>query len=140
MEKDHITTPVTIAIVVGVVFAAAAIIAATFFLHPFVRASIDAKEAELSSDLQTVRSQLELYKIQHIGSYPRAATFVTDLTTKVGDYGPYLQTFPTNPFNEKGDVKAEGGTASLGDGSTGWHFDTTTGRFSPNGSPAHAAW
>ena len=140
MEKGHIAAPLAIGIVIGMVFAAAAIIAATFFLPQFTGASIEAKESALRTDLLTVRAQLELYKVQHIGSYPRAATFVTDLTTKVGDYGPYLQTFPTNPFNEKGDVKAEAGTAGLGDATTGWHFDTTTGRFSPNDSPAHAAW
>ena len=115
-------------------------ILAAIVIPQFTEASDDARESAIRSDLQTVRSQLELYKVQHTGSYPAALTFVTDMTTKIGDYGPYLQTFPTNPYNDLADVTVEDGNTGLGDGSTGWHFDSSTGRFSANDSVAHGAW
>ena len=115
-------------------------ILAAIVIPQFTEASDDARESAIRSDLQTVRSQLELYKVQHTGSYPAALTFVTDMTTKIGDYGPYLQTFPTNPYSDLADVTVEAGNTGLGDGSTGWHFDSTTGRFSANDSVAHGAW
>lgn len=115
-------------------------ILAAIVIPQFTEASDDARESAIRSDLQTVRSQLELYKVQHIGSYPAAASFVNDMITKIGNYGPYLQTFPTNPYNDLATVVVEAGKVGLGDGSTGWHFDSSTGRFSANDSVAHAAW
>jgi len=135
MNRKQGFTLVEILIVVVILGILAAIV-----IPQFTEASDDARESAMRSDLQTVRSQLELYKVQHIGIYPAAATFVTDLTTKIGEYGPYLQTFPTNPYNSLLDVTVEAGTVGLGSGATGWHFDSTTGRFSANDSVAHAAW
>ena len=135
MNRNQGFTLVEILIVVVILGILAAIV-----IPQFTEASDDARESAIRSDLQTVRSQLELYKVQHTGSYPAAATFATDMTTKIGSYGPYLQTFPTNPFNDKMDVTVEAGNTALGDGSTGWHFDSSTGRFSANDNAAHAAW
>ncbi|GAG27291.1 unnamed protein product [marine sediment metagenome] len=115
-------------------------ILAAIVIPQFTEASDDARESALRSDLQTMRSQLELYKAQHTGSYPGALTFVTDMTTKSGEYGPYVQTFPTNPYNSLSDVTVEDGAALLGDGNTGWHFDSSTGRFSASDDATHAAW
>ena len=112
-------------------------ILAAIVIPQFTEASNDARESALKSDLQTGRSQLELYKVQHLDTYPAAATFVTQLTTKTttagaagGTLGPYLQTFPTNPFNSLSTVEVEAGADGLGDGSHGWHFNSDTGRFS----------
>jgi len=114
-------------------------ILAAIVIPQFTEASNDARESALRSDLQTVRSQLELYKVQHLDTYPAAATFVTQLTTKTdsagaagGTLGPYLQSFPTNPFNGLSTVEVEAGTDGLGDGSHGWHFDTSLGRLAPD--------
>ena len=121
-------------------------ILAAIVIPQFTEASNDARESALASDLQTARSQLELYKVQHLDTYPAAATFVTQLTTKTDldgsagtTFGPYLQSFPTNPFNDLSTVEVEAGSAGLGDNSHGWHFNTTLGRFSPDDSAAHAA-
>ncbi len=136
MKRKQAFTLVEILIVVIILGILAAIV-----IPQFTEASDDARESALRSDLQTVRSQLELYKVQHIGSYPADATFVADLLTKdAGGYGPYLQSFPTNPFNSMTTVTVEAGTAALGDNSTGWHFNKTTGRFAASDSAAHAAW
>jgi general secretion pathway protein G len=120
-------------------------ILAAIVIPQFTDASTEAKTSSLASDLQTVRSQIELYKIQHNDALPgagtaswvQAMTGQTDVAGAVGtDYGPYLQKVPTNPFNDS-DVVTEDGT--LGDGSGGWEFNTTTGAFHADDSAAHAA-
>ena len=125
-------------------------ILAAIVIPQFSEASDDARLSSMVSDLQTVRCQLELYRVEH-GIYPDgvdSTAWVAQLTGKtmkdgtawdntVGtDYGPYMQIFPTNPFNDLSDV-AFGGAA--GDNSTGWRFDSTTGKFAANDSPEHAA-
>ncbi len=140
-RRNKAFTLVEILIVVIILGILAAIV-----IPQFTEASSDARESALSSDLQTVRSQLELYKVQHLDKYPDdggadGATFVNRLTSKTkqdgtvdagGSYGPYLQTFPTNPFNDLATVEIEAGDGNLGGGSHGWHFNSTTGRFAPD--------
>jgi len=123
-------------------------ILAAIVIPQFTEASNDARESSLASDLQTLRSQIELYKIQHLDCHPGdttgngvaddAANFVADLTGQtdqdgaVGtDYGPYLQQFPTNPFNALSDVSL-GAVACPGNDGTGWYFNTAIGKISPN--------
>jgi general secretion pathway protein G len=119
-------------------------ILAAIVIPQFTEASTEAKTSSLCTDLQTMRSQIELYKIQHNDQLPGSggATFVqamtgqTDVAGAVGtDYGPYLQKIPTNQFNDD-DTITENGT--LGDGSGGWEFNTTTGAFHADDSAAHA--
>ena len=109
-------------------------ILAAIVVPQFTEASADAKVSALTSDLQTVRSQLELYKLQHDGDYP--SDIVTQLTTQTdvngdegSDFGPYLTKFPTNPFNSSAGVKT---TDSAGSGDEGWWYDSSTGEFCPN--------
>jgi len=120
-------------------------ILAAIVIPQFTEASTEAKTSSLCTDLQTMRSQIELYKIQHNDDLPSAGTagFVlamtgqTNIAGAVGtDYGPYLQKIPTNPFNDS-DVITENGT--LGDDSGGWEFNTTTGAFHADDTAAHAA-
>ena len=110
-------------------------ILAAIVIPQFTEASTEAKTSSLCTDLQTMRSQIELYKIQHNDALPGAGTasFVdaligqTDIAGAVGtDYGPYIQQIPTNQFNDKSDVELDG---VLGGGSHGWNFNTTTGAF-----------
>jgi general secretion pathway protein G len=125
-------------------------ILAAIVIPQFTEASNDARESALASDLQTVRGQLELYKVQHLENYPAQATFVTQLTSRTladgtvdaaGPFGPYLQKFPTNPFaitNEDG-VNFGVADPAPGDGTSGWYWNTNLGKFSANDSAAHAA-
>ena len=117
-------------------------ILAAIVIPQFTDASTEAKEARLLSDLQSMRSQIELYKIQHndelpgsgTASFPDAMTKYTDVDgvlTAVqapgpNVYGPYIQKIPTNPWNDD-DTVTENGV--LGDNSGGWEFNTTTGAF-----------
>lgn len=127
-------------------------ILAAIVIPQFTEASTEAKTSSLCTDLQTVRSQIELYKIQHNDNLPGVANGThtasvgfensmiakTDIYGEAGnDYGPYLQKMPTNPFNDSA-VITENGT--LGDGSGGWEFNTTTGAFNADDTAAHAAY
>ena len=88
-------------------------ILAAIVIPQFTNASNDARNNSVASTLQTLRGQIELYKIQHGDQYPSsaAAALVNALTLKTdttgnttvpatattGFCGPYVQTFPTNP-------------------------------------------
>ena len=89
-------------------------ILAAIVIPQFTSASQDARKNSLTSQLQTLRSQLELYKLQHldqlpttlVGSTPDWTQLVnkTDNTGATGTstaypFGPYLQSAPTNPLN-----------------------------------------
>ncbi len=134
-------------------------ILAAIVIPQFTEASNDARESALKSDLQTVRSQLELYKVQHLEHYPDqvddgsgwaadTGSFITRLTSRTnaqgeimadGDdpadypFGPYLQKFPTNPF-ATGNASSVSCAASdpEGDGDPGWFFGTASGKFAAN--------
>jgi len=120
-------------------------ILAAIVIPQFTEASTEAKTSSLCTDLQTMRSQIELYKIQHNDALPGlgTASFVlaltgqTDVAGAVGtDYGPYVQKIPTNQFTDDDTVTENG---ILGDASGGWEFNTTTGAFHADDTAAHAA-
>jgi len=119
-------------------------ILAAIVIPQFTEASTEAKTSSLCTDLQTVRSQIELYKIQHNDQLPGigGATFVQAMTGKTNvagavgtDYGPYLQKIPTNPFNDSATIDE---TGTPGNDGGGWDFDTTTGAFHADDSAEHA--
>lgn len=159
--KNSAFTLVEILIVVIILGILAAIV-----IPQFTEASNDARESALQSDLQTVRSQLELYKVQHLERYPNQIStvstdsdkFIEQLTSRtdangtVGTdaatypYGPYLQKFPTNAFVTTSSQAISFGTAdpATGDGTTGWYFNTSTGKLSANSDKtkyaSHITW
>src|SRR3954463_14664633 len=78
-------------------------ILAAIVIPQFTNASQDARKSSLSSQLQTLRSQIELYKMQHKDTFPTATglaaaawdwTKITGKTTVAGaaggTLGPYL--------------------------------------------------
>ena len=132
MKTQSGFTLVEILIVVVILGILAAIV-----IPQFTDASTEAKTSSLCSDLQTMRSQIELYKIQHNDKLPSSAAvgFVLAMTEKTdidgnadGEYGPYLQKIPTNPFNDL-DTITEAATDPGIAGGAGWFFDTTEGDF-----------
>ena len=135
-------------------------ILAAIVIPQFTEASNDARVSAMVSDLQTVRSQIELYKVQHLERYPdrdkdNAAdasvdNFKNRLLTKTkdtgefdvaGNYGPYLQKFPENPYVADGlkDGLVIAAAVVPGDDSTGWYWNTTDSKFSPNDAN-HKTW
>ena len=104
-------------------------ILAAIVIPQFTEASDDARTSALASDLQTIRAQLELYKMQHAGTYP--TDLVTALTTSDGTYGPYMTKFPANPFVTGAKASAVD-TTTLGGSTKGWYYNATTGVVKPD--------
>jgi general secretion pathway protein G len=126
-------------------------ILAAIVIPQFTGASTEAKESALVSDLQSIRSQIELYKIQHNDILPgeilqtggsvttaSALTFVTALTSKTDQYGnvdpgggnpatyrfgPYMQKLPENPFSTATGVVL----ANISEGPSSVELDATAG-------------
>ena len=109
-------------------------ILAAIVIPQFTNASSDARTRSVQSTLQTMRGQIELFKIQH-GDVPPAATALTVVltgktnaadTTQVaatGTLGPYVQSFPVNPINGFSTVVNAAGTAA------GWVYTVSGGQY-----------
>lgn len=113
-------------------------ILAAIVIPQFTSASEDARKSSMTSQLQTLRSQVELYKLQHRDSYPTtdgtadvAKWDWTKLTGKTNDdgsttgtpqLGPYLQVAPINPLTNSGTIAAAAGTG------VGFVFEASTGK------------
>ena len=125
------------------------ILAATV-LPQFTSAGNDAKESALVQDLQTLRSQIELYKFQHNGAFPGSQNGVifedamltsTDADGTSGPigtkpYGPFfIGQVPPNPFTGARGVRVVPDVpAAVPDDSTddGWIYNPQTGRLKAN--------
>jgi len=112
-------------------------ILAAVVIPQFSPAATEAKTSRVASDLQVMRAQIGLYKIQHNDQLPGTAgvSFEDAMTKKTdeagtlnpaGIRGPYTPRIPVNPFNELDTVDIDG---ALGGGSHGWYYSTTTGGF-----------
>jgi general secretion pathway protein G len=153
MKRRSGFTLVEILIVVVILGILAAIV-----IPQFSDASEEAKLSTLVSDLQTVRSQIQLYKLQHKAQLPgtQGPTFqaamtkytnadgvvVTTQAPADGVYGPYIMSIPSNPFlTDAADANevTTGVVSPTGDGTSGWYYNKTTGSFNANDSTAHAA-
>src|ERR1700740_490879 len=86
-------------------------ILAAIVIPQFTSASQDARKNSLTSQLQTLRSQIELYKLQHLDQFPSGLVAGTPIwdqmvnktnasgttgTTTAYPFGPYLQSAPSN--------------------------------------------
>lgn len=118
----------------------------------FLDASEDARESALGTDLQMLRRQIHLYKMQHIGRGPHlnesgsldtgnlVARIIgkTDITGKLdanGGFGPYAKMWPTNPWAADavaGDISFGTDAAPPRNDATGWYYNTDTGIISAN--------
>jgi len=135
MQAKRGFTLVEILIVVVILGILAAIV-----IPQFTQASTEAKINSLCSDLQTLRSQIQLYKVQHNDIDPNLADFedqmiyCTDdsgniegagskVRTPVYRNGPYLERVPENPFTRKSTVVGAQGAADA----DGWVYNDATG-------------
>jgi len=129
-------------------------ILAAIVIPQFTEASTEAKLSSLCTDLQTLRSQIELYKIQHNDNPPTFANFV-DQMTKQSDlngtvppaaglavYGPYVQKIPVNQFNDVYDMTTIpagvhgllDNSGTVGDDGGSWEYDESDGSIYPDDS------
>ena len=126
-------------------------ILAAIVIPQFTEASGEARVSNLMTNLQTIRSQLLLYKTQHLETLPASGngqdgddfadqmTQYTDVDGNVNatpdsdfPYGPYLQTIPVNPVSGDNTVTVvqDGATAFAAPAADGgWWFNTVTGQF-----------
>ena len=89
-------------------------ILAAIVIPQFTDASQEAMESSVKSQLQTVRSQIELYNVQNPATaYNSATAFATFWDPLVQN--DYLMTAPKNPFQNS--ATAVGAAAAAG---TGW--------------------
>src|SRR5215213_3872103 len=104
-------------------------ILAAIVIPQFTSASQDARKNSLTSQLQTMRSQLELYKLQHLDKLPTtliaSGTWaqLINRTNKDGGtgtdaatfpFGPYLQAAPVNSLNGLTSVSTSAGDLAAG--------------------------
>jgi len=115
-------------------------ILASIVVPQFTDASTDAKLNALKTNLQTIRAQIQMYRMEHNGNYPTDVnSFITQMTmaskqdgstaaigTAGFNFGPYLQSIPNNPYTGN-NVLGSGGI-----GSSDWYYDGTTGQFRAN--------
>ncbi len=150
MQAKRGFTLVEILIVVVILGILAAIV-----IPQFTQASTEAKQNSLCSDLQTLRSQIELYKVQHNDTPPACATFTNQMiycstiggvtnTSKQRDttynLGPYLERVPENPFNGLATLRAVTDPCDAGGGTAGWAYVEVTGEIRADDTTAHAAF
>jgi general secretion pathway protein G len=91
-------------------------ILAAIVIPQFSDASTEANNANLRSQLQTLRGQLELYKVQHADVYPDLDT--TQWTPLIT--GDYIQAAPRNPLQAAATATVVGGAAAA---NVGWVWD-----------------
>lgn len=150
MKKKGFTL-VELMIVVAILGIMAAIVIPTF------RGNVaTAKESASKSNLMALRTQIELYKLQHNGYPPGyvngAGAPITTVslqligtTTVDGQaststipsepflYGPYLKKIPKNPFNNHSTIAYASDFAAEADGtSSGWLYKQATGEIAIN--------
>jgi general secretion pathway protein G len=111
-------------------------ILAAIVIPQFTNASQNARESSLQSTLQTLRSQIQLYKLQHGDVLPDLTSNWDALTgsTSYGNpsqsFGPYMQAVPVNPMNGNSTIVnatvATGGAAAPTVASCGFVYDYGT--------------
>jgi len=118
-------------------------ILAAIVIPQFSSATTEARQGNLKSQLQTLRSQIALYKLQHRDQAPALATFWSQLTSVTNEngvvnpggattrdevngykYGPYFENNMKNPLTSTDTVAA---SAAAG---VAWVYDAATGKIS----------
>jgi len=128
-------------------------ILAAIVLPQFSNASAKSRASMLADDLRILRTQVMVFKSQHMDSAPgypggdatatpTEALFLAHMTmsskptcetatpgTAGYRYGPYLSSMPVNPLNGKATVQVIGNSAAFpgsGDDSHGWIYKPAT--------------
>ena len=147
MRGDRVRGAFTL-IEVLIVVVIMAILAGTVITN-FSSSTNDAMESAVKSNLRTMRSQIELYSVDHDNRYPqiqgndlpqlyRATNNAgqMDIPGPLYPHGPYIDAVPDNPYggsNKVTPVAAAGQIPAGPVGSLGgWQYDRSTGEIWPN--------
>jgi general secretion pathway protein G len=125
-------------------------ILAAIVIPQFTNASQDAQRGNIQTQLQSIRNQIELFRVKNNGNSPALVgntqtTAFAELVTPPGTQQPYMRTPATNPRNGSYAVVADtsannaatSAAAAVMDpstaGSPGWIYNQTTGAFAAVG-------
>ena len=120
----------------------------------FSSASSDANLTNLRSNIQTVRSQIQLFKVQHNDLFPGQLVRGGDVTearfiaamTNDPTYGAYIRIMPLNPYLTTAAAAAavtcvnNGAAVPAGNEGTGWWFNAANGDFRACDSPGNISY
>jgi general secretion pathway protein G len=120
-------------------------ILAAIVIPQFTNASSNARESNITTQLQSLRQQIALYQLQHNNTYPKLITtgwtVLTEYTDVNGNvsatadathiYGPYLESIPTNPLTATATAQTVAADAS---GSPGWVYSESLGKICATGT------
>ncbi len=110
-------------------------ILAAAIIPTFTDSTADAKSSTALTNLNVLRGQIQLYRMQHGGKSPSATLVeLTKQTNAAGadgtDYGPYLINIPINPFTNSNTVRAATANppgAASGEDDAGWLYHADSG-------------
>jgi general secretion pathway protein G len=116
-------------------------ILAAIVVPQFSRASEDAQVSNVESQLQTLRSQVELFRVRNNGEIPGSGGPASNgdvfntLTNPPAGQEPYLRNAPVNPRTGTSTIieGTEPASAAAAIGDPGWIYDAATGRIWANG-------
>src|SRR5437588_7674342 len=114
-------------------------ILAAIVIPQFSSASTQARKSSLQSTVQTLRSQIALYKLQHGDTLPDLTLnsgnnwpLLTTTSTYNGQtFGPYMQAVPSNSLNSS-TVVLNGTNAAAAGSACGYVYDYNSGNGSGN--------
>jgi len=93
-------------------------ILAAIVIPQFTDASQQASNSSLQSQLQTIRGQIELYRVKHTGADPDLSANWDEMTKPVDGAGnplpPYLHSDPKNPLQANSTTLAAAPAAGVG--------------------------
>ncbi len=112
-------------------------ILAAIVIPQFAGASKNASTSALQSTVQTLRSQIALYKLQHGDTLPDIVTSqwtpLTGTSTYGGQtYGPYMQAVPVNPLTNTAVPVIKNGTSAAAVAGADYIYDYNSGNGSGN--------
>jgi len=99
-------------------------ILAAMVIPQFTNARVEASASTVKSQLQTIRGQIEVYKVRHSALPPFGTTGTAsdwDPLVNPPDENTYLQAAPYNPFTESPGIGTEEAT------DIGWVWDDVNG-------------
>ena len=125
-------------------------ILAAIVIPQFTNASQDAQRGNIQTQLQSIRNQIELFRVKNNGTSPTmvgatATTAFAQLVTPPGTQQPYMRNPPINPRNGSYAVAADTSATNAATmtaaaaldpsaaGAAGWIYNQTTGAFAAVG-------
>jgi general secretion pathway protein G len=110
-------------------------ILAAAIIPTFTDSTTDARASTALTNLNVLRGQIQMYRMQHNGLTPSETLLeLTKQTNASGgegtDFGPYLLKIPTNPYTNSNRVRTTATnppTAASGESDAGWLYHAASG-------------